>query len=79
MIAASDPIFRRNIRHLHRLGPRPIGEVLAEVISNLPEAEPVIADRLATYAELDPALVDALGGADWLDARQLVRAVEGGQ
>jgi hypothetical protein len=79
MIAASDPLFRRDVRALHRLGPRPLGELLAEVISNLPQAAPVIADRLATYAELDPALVDSLGAADWLDTRVLVRPVEGGR
>jgi hypothetical protein len=59
-----DPKFRRMVTRLHRLGPRPVGELLLELI----EAHGIEADvlaRLEDYATLDPAMVDRLDGRDW--------------
>jgi hypothetical protein len=48
--------LRRLAEHLHRLGPRPVFEFLAEVVQGAPPIE-----RLERYAQLDPAMVGALG------------------
>jgi hypothetical protein len=74
---ASESLFHHRVRHLHRLGPWHIGEVLAEIVARFPQAEPVIADRLANYGDMDPDVVALVGANDWLDQRQLVRAVVG--
>src|SRR3990172_8110788 len=58
--------FRRDIEALHRLGPRPIGEFVAELIDRLagddPERQAFVAERLSRYARLDGGLVHR-GGA----------------
>lgn len=54
------PRFERQIERLHRLGPRPIVELLAEIVHRTGQSR-FIADRLQAYAELDPAVLCALG------------------
>ena len=69
--------FRSRVRHLHRLGPRPVGELLGEIVAAVPDAAPVLAARLEAYARLDPHAVARLGGDDWLEPVDLLRAVGG--
>ena len=57
----ADPRFHRQIEHLHRLGPRVFGELLAEVA--VATGRPaVVADRVRAYADLDLAFLRYLGG-----------------
>ena len=59
-----DAVFEQNIRRLHRLGPRPVGELLREVLRAVDrETADEILARLTTYAALDAGLVSALGGS----------------
>ena len=53
--------FRRHINHLHRLGPRAIGEFLAEVGARH-SCRTWIEDRLADFAMVDPATLADLEG-----------------
>ena len=55
--------FRRLVRHLHRLGPRPVGELLLEVAADQDE----LLRRLEDLARWDPAVVAWLGADDWRD------------
>jgi hypothetical protein len=63
--------LRHLIRRVHRLGPRPISEILLEFA---PDRD-VLAARLERYAALDPDLVEAARASDWIDRRNLVRRV----
>jgi hypothetical protein len=56
----ASPRFRRLVEHLHRLGPRPVCELLIEV-----SAGRDLLDRLEVYADLDLALVARLDGRNW--------------
>ena len=64
-----DPLVRRLagqrldrlIERVHALGPRPLGELLAEIATATGEPG-LIADRLQAYAGLDADIVRALGG-----------------
>jgi hypothetical protein len=67
--------FRARVRRAHALGSRPVGELLVEVAEACPAAESVILDRLERFAALDPTLIAAVGGRDWLEPHQLLRAV----
>jgi hypothetical protein len=49
--------LRHLANHLHRLGPRPLYEILAEAVQGAP-----LIERLERYALLDPETVRALGG-----------------
>ena len=55
----ADPAFRRHVERIHALGPRPLGEMLAELA-----ARPGCAS--AVVAGLDPAMLHQLGGDRWL-------------
>ncbi len=55
------PHFERAIEHLHRLGPRPLAELLIEIAKATGEPG-LIADRIAAYAALDPEIVRFVGG-----------------
>ena len=55
------PRFERMVEHLHRLGPRPVAELLAEIATATGEPS-LIVDRLQAYAGLDPAVLRAVGG-----------------
>jgi hypothetical protein len=52
--------FRRLTERLHRLGPRPVGELLLEVANGRD-----LIEALEEYARLDPALVRRLDARDW--------------
>ncbi len=58
------PRFEYMVEHLHRLGPRPIAELLIE-IARCTGQPALIADRLQAYAALDPELVRYIGGDDF--------------
>lgn len=75
---ADDRAFRILVRHLHRLGPRPTGELLGEIVAAVPEAAPVIAERLEAYGQMDLHLVAWFGADDWFDQRDLICAIGGG-
>src|SRR3954451_1032246 len=71
------PAYREQVRRLHQLGPRPVGELLGEIVAAVPDAAPILAERLNAYADLDPRLVDWLGGRDWLEPVAVLRVVGG--
>ncbi len=73
----ADAGFRRHVRRLHALGPRPVGEYLLELLNAYPQVAPFAHQRLAHYAEMDPALVRWAGGSDWIEPRQIMRLVAG--
>jgi hypothetical protein len=74
-----DGAFRERVRRLHALGPRPTGELLAEVLAVHPQLEPYALERFAHYAGLDPRLISGSGAADWLEPGDLIRSVAGGR
>lgn len=51
--------LRQLAAHLHRLGPRPVFELLREV-----DAGADLLERLERYAELDTGTVHALGASE---------------
>ena len=53
--------FERDVAHLHRLGPRAIGELLREIGARY-QCRPWIERRLVQFARLDPEIVRALHG-----------------
>ena len=53
--------FERQIEHLHRLGPRPLAELLAEIAHHTGESR-FIADRVEAYSGLDADFIRAVGG-----------------
>ena len=55
------PRFHRRIEHLHRLGPRVFGEMLAEIAAVTGQHVRVV-DLVEEYAALDPAVLRAVGG-----------------
>jgi hypothetical protein len=56
--------FRSLTRHLHSLGPRPVGEFMLE-LGRAHVLEREIVGLLEEFAALDPLLVDACDGCDW--------------
>ena len=52
------------VRHLHRLGPRPLYEFLDELVGDDPYIAGDVEFLLHRYGDLDPGVVDALGGYD---------------
>ena len=56
--------FQRQVEKLHNLGPRAIGELLAE-IGEQRSCQTFIDIRLSAYAALDPELVKALDGDEF--------------
>jgi hypothetical protein len=75
----SDHLFRDRVRHLHALGLRPIGEVLAEIMGRYPQTRPFVEEHLNRFADLDPALVAHFDGCDWLEPAAVIRLVAGGR
>ncbi len=57
----ADLQFRRRIERLHRLGPRVIAELLAEIGAER-SITTIIDSKLAAYTELEPATIEAAGG-----------------
>jgi hypothetical protein len=56
--------FRRLVAHLHRLGVRPTGELLAKLGRDHDLADEILV-MLEEYSALDAAAVARLGGDDW--------------
>ena len=67
-IAAAEVVadirFRMLVRQIHRLGPRVVGELLAELGAER-AVRTVIDAKLERYAELDPEAVTSAGGDDF--------------
>ncbi len=59
--------FRRQVEHLHRLGPRATAELLAEIGAER-GITTIIDRKLERYAELDPEAMAAAGGGDFWPA-----------
>ena len=55
--------FRRLVGHLHALGPRPVAELLTELVGHDEQARSDVFHLLEKYSGLDPELVRALGGS----------------
>ncbi len=60
----ADLRFRRQVEHLHRLGARAVGELLAE-ISTERGIRTVVDRKLSAYAELNSEALKATGGDDF--------------
>ncbi len=60
----ADMKFRHQVLRLHRLGPRAVGELLAEIGAER-SIQTVIDEKLDTYNELDPGTLEATGGSDF--------------
>ncbi len=57
----AEPRFEYMVEHLHRLGTRPLAELLAEIA--IATGEPALVVGLVQeYSALDPEIVRALGG-----------------
>lgn len=63
--------LQRSIEHRHRCGPRPVGELLVEVLDSL-NANPAVLDMLLGWEHIDADLVKALGGDRFPPHLQLV-------
>ena len=59
--ALTEPHFERMVEHLHRLGPRPVGELLIEIAIATGQSS-LVMDRLQAYARLNPEIVNFVGG-----------------
>ena len=60
-----DARFRRHIDHLCRLGPRPVGEFLLQLVGTQDDARTALMVLLKQYQRLDADVVAALGGDRW--------------
>jgi len=56
----ADLAFQRRLKKLHALGPRAVGEFIAELAAKTGSAS-VMDDQLDNYLRLDPQVVMALG------------------
>ena len=59
--AVAELRFRRQVQHLHRLGPRVTAELLAEIGAERGIGT-IIDSKLDYYTYLDPAAIEAVGG-----------------
>ncbi len=60
-----DARFRRHVDHLCRLGPRPVGEFLLQLVGTQDDARTALVVLLEQYQRLDVDVVAALGGDRW--------------
>ncbi len=58
---AADLKFRRHVKRLHALGPRVVGELLAEIGAER-GITTIVDQKLTHYARLDPAALEMTGG-----------------
>lgn len=63
----ADLRFRRRVLRLHNLGARAVGEMLAELGAER-GIQTIIDQKLDTYTELDPGMIEAVGGDDFWPA-----------
>ena len=57
--------FRRHVEHLTRLGPRPVGEFLLQLVGTGDDDRTALIALLARYGQLDAGIVQAVGGDRW--------------
>ncbi len=57
----ADLAFRRKVQRLHGLGPRVVGELLAEIAAER-GIRVLIERKVDKYTELEPAVLEAAGG-----------------
>ncbi len=60
-----DARFRRHVDHLCRLGPRPVGEFLLQLVGTQDDARTALVVLLERYRQLDAGVVQAVGGDRW--------------
>ncbi len=60
--------FRRHVDHLCRLGVRPVGEFLLQLVGTNDDAGIALVVLLEQYQRLDADVVAALGGDRWPEA-----------
>ncbi len=60
-----DARFRRHVDHLCRLGPRPVGELLLQLVGTQDDARAALVVLLERYRQLNPDVVQAVGGDRW--------------
>ena len=60
----ADLRFRRQVEHLHCLGARAVGELLAEIGAQR-NIRTVIDQKLSAYAEIEPEVLEVTGGDDF--------------
>jgi len=60
----ADPVFRQRCRKIHTLGPRILGELIAELAART-NAPGWVNSRLTEYAAINPGVVEALNCHDW--------------
>ena len=60
----ADLRFRRQVEHLHRLGARAVGELLAEVSAER-GIRTVVDQKLSRYAELEQKVLETAGGDEF--------------
>ena len=60
-----DARFRRHVDHLCRLGVRPVGEFLLQLVGTNDDARTALVVLLARYRQLDAGVVQAVGGDRW--------------
>ena len=60
-----DARFRRHVDHLCRLGPRPVGELLLQLVGTQDDARTALVVLLERYRQLDADVVQAVGGDRW--------------
>ncbi len=58
------PALQRIVERVHSAGPRPVGELLVELLEHA-NADPAILDKLHKWGRLDPEVVRALGGRNF--------------
>ena len=60
-----DARFRRHVDHLCRLGPRPVGEFLLQIVGTSDDGRAALIVLLERYGQLDAGVVEAVGGNRW--------------
>ena len=60
-----DARFRRHVDHLCRLGARPVGEFLLQLVGTQDDARTALVVLLERYRRLDADVVQAVGGDRW--------------
>ena len=63
-----DAQFHRLIDHLCRLGPRPVGECLLQLVGTQDDARTALIVLLERYRQLDADVVQAVDGDRWPEA-----------
>ena len=60
-----DTRFHRHVDHLCRLGVRPVGEFLLQLVGTNDDARTALVVLLEQYQRLDAGVVQAVGGDRW--------------